>query len=196
MACRANQLGGIGSTPRETLDEGKIKTGSQFLRPGRIDQAGCRAMTRLVKIQSQTTSRCAHIKGCAMKFATRSNLKMFFLCSTIMPAIANAGVPGPRVAVAKSLDRIIVAPSNKEPTSGCAPTATIVDFRVTTSGFKGKDIESDIVVTAGRAIIGKMKFAWDLTGVRPGNYMAIVDAKSEQGELARTTAQLQVAECP
>ena len=71
----------------------------------------------------------------------------------------------------------------------------MVDFRVSPTGFNGKNIVSDVVVTAGYVVIGKNKFLWDLTAARPGNYMAIVDAKSEKGEIARTTAQIEVVEC-
>ena len=71
----------------------------------------------------------------------------------------------------------------------------MVDFRVSTTGFNGKEVVSDVVVTAGYVVIGKNKFLWDLTGTRLGTYMAIVDAKSEKGELARTTAQIEVVAC-
>jgi hypothetical protein len=78
---------------------------------------------------------------------------------------------------------------------GCSPSSTMVDFRVSTTGFNGKDVVSDVVVTAGRVVIGKNKFLWDLTGMRPGTYMAFVDAKSEKDELAHTNAQIEVVEC-
>lgn len=130
-----------------------------------------------------------------MRFSIPFPLTIFVVCGCFLPSIGAARVAKPTVAVSKSLDRIILAPAGIMVPFGCAPSSTMVDFRVSTTGFRGKDIVSDVVVTAGRAIIGKNKFLWDLTGTRPGTYLAILDAKSEQGELARTTAQIEVAEC-
>lgn len=130
-----------------------------------------------------------------MRFSILRPLTIFVCCGCVMPAISAAQAGKPTVAVSTSLERIVVAPPGSPAPSGCAPSPTMVDFRVSPTGFNGKNIVSDVVVTAGYVVIGKNKFLWDLTGARPGAYMAIVDAKSEQGELARTNAQIEVVEC-
>ena len=134
-------------------------------------------------------------KGFAVRFSILRPLTIFVCCGCVMPAISAAQAGKPTVAVSTSLERIVVAPPGSPAPSGCAPTPTMVDFRVSPTGFNGKNIVSDVVVTAGYVVIGKNKFLWDLTGTRPGTYMAIVDAKSEKGELARTTAQIEVVAC-
>lgn len=112
-----------------------------------------------------------------------------------LPNIGSARVTTPKVVLSKSLDRIIIAREGVVAPSGCTPSSTMVDFRISTTGFEGKNIGSDVVVTAGRVIIGKNKFLWDLTGTMPGTYLAIVDAKSEKNEIARTTGSIEINEC-
>lgn len=110
-------------------------------------------------------------------------------------ASGTAAVPKPAIAIAKSLERMTIAPLNGATAVGCTPSNTTVELRTETTGFQSGNVASDIVVTGGRVIIGNKKFLWDLTGVLPGTYMAIIDAKSDKGEIARTTVQMPVTAC-
>lgn len=106
-----------------------------------------------------------------------------------------AGGHSPSITVTKSLRQITIAPVAGAVPTGCVPSATVVDLRVVPAGFKGRKVASKIVVTAGRMGVARKKFAWDLSGVGPGNYVAMVDSKTNKGEAARMVTSIEVVEC-
>jgi hypothetical protein len=106
---------------------------------------------------------------------------------------ARAQAAEPSAKVAASVPEIVIDGECKSAT--CKPTTTAETLTVTAKGFTGK-LTYDYIVTGGRISGHGPTAAWDLAGVSPGTYMAIVTVTDENGHTATASTPVTVRACP
>lgn len=114
------------------------------------------------------------------------------------PSDADIKTAEPSATVSASLTTVIIKDScdapRRSPTA-CKPTGANVALTTAAKGFAGANLTYDVIVTGG-TIAGKGKSAaWDLTGVNPGTYMAIVTVTDDAQHTATGSVAVTVASC-